>query len=81
MLALTEQFDTDASVAGDAHETIEQMRDEYARAYYTGIVYERRAKAQLHHAPPGFGPRVYGWLREAMLLVREGRSDPADWQR
>ena len=66
LLALTDQFDTEAVSAGDAHRVIERMRDAYARAYYTGIVYERRAKAQLLHCTPGFGPRVYGLLRDAM---------------
>ena len=42
------------------------MRDEYERAYYTGILYERRAKAQLAQGTPGCGPRAYEWLREAM---------------
>ncbi|HEX6279345.1 MAG TPA: hypothetical protein VFZ49_04950, partial [Pyrinomonadaceae bacterium] len=29
------------------NEYVAKLRDEYARAYYTGIVYERRAKATL----------------------------------
>jgi hypothetical protein len=74
LLALTEQFDTDAPSVGSAHRAIERMHDEYARAYYTGIVYERRAKAQLHHCTPGFGPRVYGWLRDAMLWYEKAEA-------
>ena len=46
-----------------------------------GIVYERRAKALLRHGTPGCGPRAYEWLREAMTLVRAGRSHPAARQR
>jgi hypothetical protein len=67
LLALTDQFDTDgASAVADATTVIERLTDPYARAYYSGIVFERRAKAQLHHAVPGSGPRAYEWLREAM---------------
>jgi hypothetical protein len=74
LLALTEQFDIESAFVGDAHQAIERMRDEYAREYYTGIVYERRAKAQLHHATPGFGPRVYEWLREAMRCYEKAEA-------
>jgi hypothetical protein len=67
LLALTDQFDTvGASAVTDANGVIERLADPYARAYYGGIVYERRAKAQLHHRVPGSGPRAYEWLREAM---------------
>ena len=74
LLALTEQFDTDAPPIGSAHRAIERMHDDYARAYYTGLVYERRAKAQLHHLTPGFGPRVYGWLRDAMQWFEKAEA-------
>lgn len=67
LLALTEQFEADASSAvGEAERVVEQLRDEYDRAYFRGIIYERRAKAELRHAAPGRGPYVYAWLREAM---------------
>ena len=67
LLALTDQFDHDVrSTVSEAHRVIERIRDPYARAYYTGIVYERRAKAQLRHNTPGAGTRAYGSLREAM---------------
>ena len=75
LLALTDQFDSDhRSAVADAHDVIERMRDPYARAYYTGIVYERRAKAQLHHSTPGAGPRAYGSLREAMLWFEKAEA-------
>jgi hypothetical protein len=67
LLALTDQFDTDGvSAVRDTNAVIERLTDPYARAYYSGIVLERRAKAQLHHGVPGSGPRAYEWLREAM---------------
>ncbi len=67
LLALTEQFGDKASVSvAAARETVERLSDDYERAYYTGILYERRAKAQLVHGIPGSGARTYEWLREAM---------------
>jgi len=75
LLARTDQFDIEtASVVGAAHRVIERMRDVYARAYYTGIVYERRAKAQLRHNAPRSGSTVYAWLREAMLWYEKAET-------
>src|SRR4030088_14077 len=53
LLALTEQFDVDASTVVEACATVGRLRDEYERAYYTGIVAERRAKARLRHGTLG----------------------------
>jgi len=67
LLAVTEQFDDDATTAVTRARTCaERIRSEYDRAYYTGIIWERRAKARLKRAVPDCGPRAYDWLREAM---------------
>ena len=49
ILALTDQFGAHASggAARDARSYIMQLSDEYERAYYTGIVYERETRAYL----------------------------------
>src|SRR5262245_24277762 len=62
LLALTDQFDDNPSSIADAWDIVGRLRDDYERAYYSGIVFERRAKAQLRHAAPGCGPRAYEWL-------------------
>ncbi len=75
LLALTDQFDTvGPSAVTDANAVIERLKDPYARAYFAGIVYERRAKAQLNHPVPGSGPRVYEWLREAMSWYEKAEA-------
>jgi hypothetical protein len=75
LLALTEQFADDrAAAVGEALKVAEQLRDDYERAYYTGIVWERQAKAQLHRALPGLGPRVYHWLRDAMTWYERAEA-------
>ena len=75
LLALTDQFETEvAQAAIDARSVIERLADPYARAYYTGIVFERRAKAQVHHCVPGYGPRAYEWLREAMRWYEKAEA-------
>ena len=74
-LALTEQFgDTASTSVAEAWKTVEQLRDDYERAYYTGMLYERRAKAYLAHGTPGCGPRTYEWLREAMSWYEKAEA-------
>jgi hypothetical protein len=76
LLALTDQFDAETTSApfADARAVVEQMAEPYARAYYAGIVFERRAKAQLHHTAPGYGPRAYEWLRAAMASYEKAEA-------
>ena len=50
------------------------MSDPYEHAYYSGIVWERRAKAQLHRGGLGLGPQVYGSLREAMTWYERAEA-------
>src|SRR5262245_51731875 len=66
-IALSEQFDDMVTVTvNDAWSTAQRIQSDYDRQYYTGIVWERRAKARLKRGIPGCGPRAYEWLREAM---------------
>jgi hypothetical protein len=47
-LALTDQFGpSTASLFADARATFARLRDPYERAFYTGLAFERQAKAQL----------------------------------
>jgi hypothetical protein len=74
LLALTDQFDADTTCVKEAWKTVERLKDEYERTYYTGIIYERRAKALLRHATPRGGPRAYEWLREAMACYEKAEE-------
>ena len=74
ILALTEQFENDASCVAEAWTTVARLRDDYERAYYSGIVYERRAKSRLRHGMPGCGPQAYEWLRDAMTWYEKAEA-------
>ncbi len=67
LLAITDQFPDDL---GDgvrrAREVLPRLKDEYKRAYYAGIVCERRAKAQRRQSIPASGAMAYESYREAM---------------
>ena len=48
-LAITDQFTGGASDRyGEAHSIFQSLHDPYERHYYSGLLQERRAKAQLH---------------------------------
>ena len=67
LLALTDQFpEGEADAVVRAQEVLSRLQGEYERAYYSGIICERRAKAQLGHHMPGSLANAYDWLREAM---------------
>jgi len=52
-LALTDQFAGGASDRyREAEQTFQRLNDPYERLYYAGILYERRAKAQLNAGLP-----------------------------
>lgn len=52
-LAITDQFRGDASDRYGEVETLFQgLVERYERLYYTGLLYERRAKAQMHAGRP-----------------------------
>ncbi len=67
LLALTDQFeDRLAAAYPRAREALERIEGEYERSYYGGIVYERRAKAQLKAGGPRAGYAAYEWFVQAL---------------
>jgi hypothetical protein len=84
LLALTDRFGEGYAVGvTQAQEVLSHLQDEYERAYYTGIICERRAKARLSQGHPGSGHDAYELLREAMVwyekaeAVRPAKNDDA----
>ena len=67
LLALTDRFDKGYGVSEtETKELLARMKSEYDRAYYSGIVAERRAKTKLRQYMPGCRFQAYDLLREAM---------------
>ena len=75
LLAITDQF-PEAPAEGErrAREVLPRLHDDYKRAYYEGIIYERRAKAQLRRGSPGAGEIAYEWFRKAMTLYERAEA-------
>ena len=74
ILALTDQFDRVDFNIGHAqfNELLPRLRDEYQRAYYAGVISERRAKASLHRQM--HASAAYEWFREAMVWYERAES-------
>lgn len=67
LLAMTDRFGKGYGV-GDTQtkELLSRVKGEYERAYYAGILAERRAKAKLAQGTPGSRHYAYDGFREAM---------------
>jgi hypothetical protein len=66
LLSLTDQFGDVSAAHHRAREALSGLHNEYDRAYYAGIIAERRAKAQLARGGAGSSVGTYDWLAEAM---------------
>jgi len=71
ILALTDEMVHDQGAFSSAIEAIAGLDAEYDRAYYSGIAWERRAKAYHDAGKPGSSGYVYDWLVKALNLFEE----------
>lgn len=75
LLSITDQFgDQPAAGVSRALEVLPQIEDEYKRAYYHGIICERRAKAHLRQTHPGAAEIAYHWFRQAMSWYEQAEA-------
>jgi len=74
ILALTDQFDRADYTVGhtDFQELLPRLRDDYERAYYSGVISERRAKASLRRQM--HSSAAYEWFREAMSWYEKAEA-------
>ena len=72
LLSITDQLRGDLSDGvRRAREVLPRLTNEYKRAYYAGIICERRAKAQLQGTVPGSADVASDWLHQAMTHFEE----------
>jgi hypothetical protein len=84
ILAMSDRFGKDYAV-GDTRvqDYISKIESEYERTYYTGIVYERRAKATLRKGAVGSESTAFelfrqamNWFEKAEAIRPPGNDDP-----
>ena len=67
LLALTDRFEKGYGISDtQTKELLTRLKSEYDRAYYSGIVAERRAKMKLRQNTPDCRFQAHDLLREAM---------------
>lgn len=72
VLALTDQFHEHAAGAVPrAQEAVASLEDAYERAYYTGLICERRARAQLARGGHGASAAAREWIKDALAHYAE----------
>ncbi len=77
VLALTDQFSNGLAVhIEEARELLPRLEDEYERAYYAGIIHERRARAllRLSGETHGSGQIAYDWFQAAMNCYEKAEA-------
>lgn len=75
LLSISDQFGEELSDGVHrAREVLPRLTDEYDRAYYAGIICERRAKALLHRSALGAADVAVGWFHEAMSWYERAES-------
>ena len=75
LLAITDQFGEELSEGvRRAREVLPRLKDEYKRAYYAGIICERRAKAQLHRGTLGSAEVAAEWFHDAMRWYEQAET-------
>lgn len=65
LLAMTDQFG-EGVTARQAREVVPRLRSEYDRAYYSGIISERSAMAQMKQGAHGSDYSAFEAIRDAM---------------
>ena len=75
LLALCDQCDE--ALGGcvlQAQAVLGEIRDPYARAYYSGLLLERRGKAQLRRAGRGVDAGAFEYIRDAMRAYEQAEA-------
>ena len=73
LLSLTDQFDRKIP-EHQMRELLTRLRGDYERAYYTGIICERKAKVYLKQNLPGTKFAAHNWLSEAMSWFEKAET-------
>src|SRR6476619_3276993 len=75
LLAVTDRFGKGYGVSDtQAKELLARVTGDYERAYYTGILAERRAKSKLAQGTPGSRHHAHDGFREAMSWFEKAEA-------
>lgn len=77
LLALTDKFAEFGVIPSfeQAREIVGKLDTSHCKAYFSGIIFERRAKFHLKRGGPGSGNEAYMWLVKAMDAFNEAMTE------
>jgi hypothetical protein len=80
LLAITDGFVENTESAARALALLPRLKGDYPRAYYEGLIHERRARAMVARGGPGSGYRAHASLTQAMQFFEraEGLRTPGN---
>ena len=79
ILAMTDRLNRDYSVGDSQIKTyLDKLSDDFQKAYYNGIVFERRAKAILRRNSIGNEATIYELFRQAMDCFEKAENLSSD---
>jgi hypothetical protein len=79
VLAMTDRLTRDYSIGDSQIQTyLSRISDEHQRAYYTGIIFERRAKALLNKNSNGNEATIFELFRQAMEWFEKAEELSSD---
>ena len=74
VLALTDEIPQESGAFATALTAIEALESDYDRAYYSGIAWERRAKAYFDTKGPGSSGYVHDWIVKALNFFEQAEK-------
>lgn len=75
LLAVTDRFGKDYAISEtQADEVVSRLADPYERAYFSGIICERKGKATLARGRPWAGFEAHDWFREALSWYEKAEA-------
>ena len=78
ILSITDQFDGGTRKIRLAKQYLEKLSNEYDRAYHSGLILERAARAVLTRKTPDCAYAAYDWLQEALEQYATAESLSSD---
>ena len=74
LLAITDEFSTSSADVNQAKQLLPQLRNDYEKNYYAGIISERQGMAILNRKISGGHFAAYDWLNEAMAFYEKAEA-------
>ena len=66
ILSLSDQFEERIAAYEEAKKIVAELKKEYDKAYYTGLICERRARAHMRRGSHGSAYAAYEWFQRAL---------------